>query len=45
MPPDWLLLVLLFVGIALVPLYEPLSAMTPLEYLSAGLANLLQSGR
>jgi len=41
MLPDWLLLILLFIGIALVPLYEPL--MTPLEYFQAGLSTLFQS--
>jgi hypothetical protein len=43
MLPDWVLLILLFVGIALVPLYTP--DMTPLEYATGGISNLLQSGQ
>lgn len=46
MLPDWLLLIGLFVGIALVPLYQPRSShlMTPYEYLVGGIANLFESG-
>ena len=42
MLPDWVLLILLFVGIALVPLYTP--SMSLRDLLTGGLGTLLHSG-
>lgn len=44
MPPDWLLLILLFIGIAIMPMYDQARMMTPFEYFAGGLGALFQSG-
>lgn len=43
MLPDWVLLILLFIGIAIVPMYDQARMLTPFEYLAGGLGTLFQS--
>lgn len=43
MLPDWVLLILLFIGIAIVPAYDQARMMTPFEYFAGGLGALLES--
>jgi len=44
MLPDWVLLILLFVGIAIMPMYDQARMMTPFEYFAGGLGALFESG-
>lgn len=43
MLPDWVLLILLFIGIAIMPGYESAKMLTPWEYVANGVGTVVES--